>query len=43
MPEGIEFALAEIGSATTSATGAVALDSRDSYGQFNLLRFNRHG
>ena len=28
MPEGIEFALAEIGSATTSATGAVALDFR---------------
>ena len=43
MPEGIEFALAEIGSATTSATGAVALDFRNSYGQFNLLRFNRHG
>ena len=43
MPEGIEFALAEIGSASTKATGAVPLDLDDSYGQFNMLRFNRHG
>ena len=43
MPEGIEFAIAEIGSASTTATGAVKLDLKDSYGQFNRLRFNRHG
>lgn len=38
IPNGIEFELAEIGSATTTATGAVELDLKDSYGQFNILR-----
>ena len=43
MPEGIEFAIAEIGSASTKATGVVRLDLNDSYGQFNMLRHSRHG
>lgn len=38
IPNGIEFELAEIGSASTKATGAIRLDLKDSYGQFNLLR-----
>ena len=42
-PEGIEFAIAEIGSGSTKATGVVQLDLNDSYGQFNMLRHNRHG
>jgi hypothetical protein len=43
IPEGIEFAIAEIGSASTKATGVVQLDLNDSYGQFNILRHSRHG
>jgi hypothetical protein len=43
IPEGIEFAIAEIGSASTKATGVVQLDLNDSYGQFNMLRHSRHG
>ena len=43
IPNGIEFELAEIGSATTKATGAIALDLRDSYGQFNVLRHSGSG
>ncbi len=43
IPQGIEFELAEIGSATTKATAAVPLDLSDSYGQFNLLRHSGSG
>jgi len=43
IPNGIEFELAEIGSATTKATGAVKLDLTDTYGQFNSLRHSGSG
>ncbi len=43
IPTGIEFELAEIGSASTKATGAIELDLRDSYGQFNVLRHSGSG
>ena len=43
IPNGIEFELAEIGSASTRATGAIALDLKDSYGQFNVLRHSGTG
>jgi hypothetical protein len=43
IPNGIEFELAEIGSASTKAMGAVELDLHDSYGQFNLLRHSGRG
>jgi hypothetical protein len=43
IPNGIEFELAEIGSATTKATGAVKLDLTDTYGQFNVLRHSGSG
>jgi hypothetical protein len=43
LTHGIEFEIAEIGAATTRATGAVDLDLRDSYGQFNLLRHTGRG
>lgn len=43
IPNGIEFELAEIGSATTKSTGAIALDLQDSYGQFNILRHSGSG
>jgi hypothetical protein len=43
IPNGIEFEIAEIGSASTKATGPIALDLNDSYGQFNLLRHSGTG
>lgn len=41
IPGGIEFDIAEIGSASTTTKGAIAFTLKDSYGQFNLLR--QHG
>ena len=38
IPGGIEFDLAEIGSASTKANGAIKLDLNDSYGQWHFMR-----
>ncbi|HUF82698.1 MAG TPA: DUF1326 domain-containing protein [Burkholderiales bacterium] len=45
IPNGIEFEVAEIGSATsrTGPESAIALDLTDSYGQFNVLRHSGRG
>ena len=43
IPHGIEFERAEIGSATTTSTGAIKLDFMDTYGQFNVLRHSQRG
>lgn len=43
IPQGIEFELAEVGSGTVKATGAIALDITDKYGQFNVLRHSNDG
>jgi hypothetical protein len=43
IPNGIEFELAEIGSATTKASGAITLDLDDTYGQFSVLRHSGAG
>jgi hypothetical protein len=43
IPNGIEFERAEVGSASTKATGAITLDLKDSYGQFNVLRHSGTG
>ncbi|WP_157015205.1 DUF1326 domain-containing protein [Mesorhizobium xinjiangense] len=43
IPAGIEFEIAEIGSASTKARGAIRLDLDDSYGQFNHIRHNGSG
>jgi hypothetical protein len=43
IPNGIEFEIAEIGSASTRASGAIAFDLKDSYGQFTRIRHNRSG
>jgi hypothetical protein len=44
IPNGIEFELAEIGSATTKTIAAsIPLDLNDTYGQFNLLRHSGSG
>jgi hypothetical protein len=43
IPNGIEFEIAEIGSASTKATGIIGLDLNDSYGQFNIVRHSGTG
>src|ERR1700758_1832287 len=43
LPAGFEFRIAEIGSATTRATGAIKLDLKDSYGQFAHLHLSDKG
>jgi hypothetical protein len=43
IPNGIEFELAEIGSASTKASGTISLELEDTYGQFNILRHSGIG
>ncbi len=43
IPDGIEFEVAEIGSATTKTLTSIALDLKDTYGQFNVLRHSGYG
>ena len=43
IPNGIEFEIAEIGSASTNATGPIQLDLNDTYGQFNRVRHSATG
>ena len=43
MPNGIEYDIAEIGNASTEATGAIQLNLKDSYGQWNMVRQNGSG
>lgn len=43
LPAGFEYTVAEMGSGTTKATGAIELDLSDSYGQFNVLHLNQDG
>jgi hypothetical protein len=43
LPEGFEYTVAEMGSGTSTATGAVAMDLSDSYGQFAHLHLSTHG
>lgn len=43
MPDGIEFEIAEVGSASTQATAAIAFELNDSYGQFNVIRHSGRG
>lgn len=43
LPEGFEYAVAEIGSASSRTTGPVEVDMTDSYGQFARLHLNSHG
>ena len=43
LPNGIEFETAEIGSATTKTTASIALDLKDTYGQFCVLRHSGKG
>lgn len=42
-PDGYEYAVAEIGSASSWASGPMSLKLRDSYGQFANLHLNSRG
>ena len=42
-PQSFEFKLAEIGSGTSKTTGALAIDLKDSYGQFAHLHLSNKG
>jgi len=43
LPNGFEYTVAEMGTGTSKATGAIQLDLADSYGQFNILHMNQDG
>ena len=43
IPDGIEFELAEMGSVTANATGAIVLDLDDTYAQFSHLKHSGRG
>jgi hypothetical protein len=43
LPNGFEYEVAEIGSATTSARGGVQVELKDSYAQFAYIHMNNHG
>jgi hypothetical protein len=43
LPDGFEYAVAEIGSASSRTKGPVQVEMKDSYGQFARLHLNNHG
>ena len=43
LPHGFEYALAEVGSASSTITGPIAFDLKNTYGQFARLHLNNHG
>ena len=43
MPNGIEFSIAEVGSASTRSSTAIKLDLKDSYGQWHFMKHGPSG
>ncbi len=43
LPAGFEFAMAEVGSASSRTSGPVQMHTKDTYGQFARLHLNGHG
>jgi hypothetical protein len=43
LPEGFEYSVAEIGSASSKTQGPVQVEMTDTYGQFARLHLNSHG
>jgi hypothetical protein len=43
LPEGFEYEVADIGSASSRSQGPVQVDMKSSYGQFARLHLNNHG
>jgi hypothetical protein len=43
LPDGFEYTVADIGSASSTTTGPVVVALKDSYGQFANLHLGSHG
>ena len=43
LPDGFEYTVAEIGSASSKTKGPVQVEMKDTYGQFARLHLNNHG
>jgi hypothetical protein len=43
LPNGFEYTVAEMGSASSKLTAGIELELTDSYGQFNILHMNQDG
>ena len=43
LPNGFEYAVAEVGSASSKTTGPVQVEMKNTYGQFARLHLNNHG
>lgn len=43
LPQGFEYSIAEVGSASSNVRGPIPLTLKDSYGQFAHLHLNNHG
>lgn len=43
LPNGFEYAIAEMGSASSTTQGNIELNLKDSYGQFAHMHLNNHG
>jgi hypothetical protein len=43
LPEGFEYEVAEVGSASSKTQGPLEIEMKDSYGQFARLHLNNHG
>jgi hypothetical protein len=43
LPDGFEYTVAEIGSASSKTAGPVRVETHDTYGQFARLHLNSHG
>jgi hypothetical protein len=43
LPDGFEYKVADIGSASSQTTGPVRVETKDTYGQFAQLHLNNHG
>ncbi len=43
LPQGFEYTVAEIGSASSTTQGPVQVEMKDTYGQFARLHLNSHG
>ena len=43
LPDGFEYAVADIGSASSKTQGPVKMETKNTYGQFARLHLNNHG
>jgi hypothetical protein len=43
LPGGFEYTIAEMGNGSSTVRAGIALDLKNSYGQFNVLHMNQDG